>query len=41
MIALAVEGIDVFNSAGRSIWAREKRSRKSLEERESDTNSRY
>ena len=41
MIALAVEGIDLFNSAGRSIWGREKRSRKTLDERDGDAHSRH
>ena len=38
MVAPAVEGIDLFNIAGRSISRWKKRPGKSLEERESDAN---
>src|SRR6266576_857314 len=38
MVAPAIEGIDLFNIAGRSISRWKKRPGKSLEERESDAN---
>src|SRR5438876_12095530 len=41
MVAPAVEGIDLFNIAGRSISGWNKRSGKSLEERASDAHSRH